>query len=65
MVSFSLRRFLRATAVEEDTSSLPLPTLLKPELKHGKKPLFGLMEAIREIKVAVSDAVVVFRSCYE
>lgn len=45
------RRFLRATAVEEDTSSLPLPTLLKPELKHGKKPIFDLMEAIREIKV--------------
>lgn len=44
------RRFLRATAVEEDTSSLPLPTLLKPELKHGKKPIFDLMEAIREIK---------------
>lgn len=45
------RRFLRATAVEEDTSSLPLPTLLKPELKHGKKPIFDLVEAIREIKV--------------
>lgn len=45
------RRFLRATAVEEDTSSLPLPTLLKPELRHGKKPIFDLMEAIREIKV--------------
>ncbi|KAJ4902259.1 Ribosomal protein L1p/L10e family [Raphanus sativus] len=44
------RRFLRATAVEEDTSSLPLPTLLKPELKHGKKPIFDLMEATREIK---------------
>jgi ribosomal protein L1 len=44
------RRFLRANAVEEDTSSLPLPTLLKPELKHGKKPIFDLMEAIREIK---------------
>ncbi|KAL0861868.1 hypothetical protein Bca101_040986 [Brassica carinata] len=44
------RRFLRANAVEEDTSSLPLPTLLKPELKHGKKALFDLMEAIREIK---------------
>ena len=49
------RRFLRATAVEEDTSSLPLPTLLKPELKHGKKPLFDLMEAIREIKVRTFD----------
>ncbi|KAH0924764.1 hypothetical protein HID58_017020 [Brassica napus] len=45
------RRFLRATAVEEDTSSLPLPTLLKPELRHGKKPIFDLMEAIREIKL--------------
>lgn len=49
------RRFLRATAVEEDTSSLPLPTLLKPELKHGKKPIFDLMEAIREIKVSTFD----------
>lgn len=47
------RRFLRANAVEEDTSSLPLPTLLKPELKHGKKPIFDLMEAIREIKVRI------------
>uniref|UniRef100_A0A1J3CLY7 Large ribosomal subunit protein uL1c n=1 Tax=Noccaea caerulescens TaxID=107243 RepID=A0A1J3CLY7_NOCCA len=44
------RRFLRATAVEEDTSSLPLPTLLKPDLRHGKKPIFDLTEAIREIK---------------
>ena len=41
--------------MEEDTSSLPLPTLLKPELKHGKKPLFDLMEAIREIKVRTFD----------
>lgn len=47
------RRFLRATAVEEDTSSLPLPTLLKPDLGHGKKPIFDLMEAIREIKVRI------------
>lgn len=47
------RRFLRANAVEEDTSSLPLPTLLKPDLKHGKKPIFDLMEAIREIKVRI------------
>ena len=37
--------------MEEDTSPLPLPTLLKPEFKHGKKPLFDLMEAIREIKI--------------
>ena len=46
--------------MEEDTSSLPLPTLLKPELKHGKKPLFDLMEAIREIKVRSSELLIHF-----
>ncbi|XP_010554070.1 PREDICTED: uncharacterized protein LOC104823930 [Tarenaya hassleriana] len=44
------RRYFRASPVEDDTASLPLPTLLKPELKQGKRPVFDLMDAIREIK---------------
>ncbi|XP_010525161.1 PREDICTED: uncharacterized protein LOC104803004 [Tarenaya hassleriana] len=44
------RRYFRAAPAEEDTASLPLPTLLKSDLKQGKRPVVDLMEAIREIK---------------